>query len=95
MLFRGVENNPLLAGIAAPVIILIWFGFIMQILLLALAFVAVTPTGRAYTRLIESDGIDARLTPAQAKALLAQIEAGRQPGLDAVRAHRRLAKRSR
>lgn len=93
LLFGAVENNPLLGGIAAPVIILIWFGFIMQILLVALAFVAVTPTGRAYTRLIESDGIDATLQPAEAKQLLAQMEAGKRPSLDAVRTHRRLAKR--
>ncbi|WP_347756169.1 YihY/virulence factor BrkB family protein [Agrococcus sp. ProA11] len=95
LLFRAVENNPLLGSVAAPVIILIWFGFIMQILLLALAFVAVTPTGRAYTRLVESGGIDARLTPEQAEALLQQMEAGRQPSLDAVGAHKRLSRRSR
>lgn len=95
MLFGSVENNPLLAGVAAPVIMLIWLGFIMQILLLALAFVAVTPAGRAYTRLVESDGIDAKLTPAQAKAMLEQIEEGRRPNVDAVRTHRRLAKRIR
>lgn len=93
MLFGAVENNPLLGGIAAPVIILIWFGFIMQILLLALAFVAVTPTGRAYTRLVEAGGIDATLSPAEAKALLEQLHDGKRPSLDAVRTHRRLAKR--
>ncbi|HET8867745.1 MAG TPA: YihY/virulence factor BrkB family protein [Agrococcus sp.] len=95
LLFRSVDNNPLLAGVAAPVIILIWLGFIMQILLLALAFVAVTPTGRAYTRLVEVGGIDAQLTPGEAKRLLAQLEEGREPSLDAVRAHKRLAKRTR
>lgn len=95
LLFRSVENNPLLGSVAAPVIILIWFGFIMQIMLLALAFVAVTPTGRAYTRLVEVGGIDARLTPGQAEQLLAQIEAGKRPSLDAVRTHKRLAKRIR
>ncbi|GEK81467.1 YihY/virulence factor BrkB family protein [Agrococcus baldri] len=95
LLFGAVENNPLLGGIAAPVIILIWLGFIMQILLVALAFVAVMPAGRAYTRLVEADGIDARLTPAQAEALLEQIEEGKQPNVDAVRTHRRLAKRGR
>ncbi|WP_405217522.1 YihY/virulence factor BrkB family protein [Agrococcus sp. Ld7] len=95
LLFRAVENNPLLGSVAAPVIILIWFGFIMQILLLALAFVAVTPTGRAYTRLVETGGIDATLTPEQAEALLQQLEEGKRPSLDAVRAHKRLAKRSR
>ncbi|MCH1882269.1 YihY/virulence factor BrkB family protein [Agrococcus sp. ARC_14] len=95
MLFGAVDNNPLLGGVAAPVIILIWFGFIMQILLLALAFVAVTPVGRAYTRLVEAGGIDATLTPAQAKALLTEIEEGRRPSLNAVRAHKRLAKRLR
>ena len=67
----------------------------MQILLLALAFVAVTPTGRAYTRLVEVGGIDAQLTPGEAKRLLAQLEEGREPSLDAVRAHKRLAKRTR
>lgn len=95
LLYRSVENNPLLGSVAAPAIILIWFGFIMQILLLALAVVAVTPTGRAYTRLVESGGIDATLTPEQAKALLQQLEDGKRPSLDAVRAHKRLAKRSR
>lgn len=95
LLFRSVENNPLLAGVAAPVIILIWLGFIMQILLLALAFVAVTPTGRAYTRLVESGGIEARLTPEQAEALLAEVQASRRDGDDTARLHRRLAKRLR
>ncbi|MFA4842002.1 MAG: YihY/virulence factor BrkB family protein [Agrococcus sp.] len=91
-LFRGVENNPLLAGIAAPVIILIWLGFIMQILLLALSFVAVGPTGRAYTRLVEAGGIDARLTKEEAKVLLAEVQANRAEGGDAVQLHKRLAK---
>lgn len=95
MLFGSVNNNPLLAGVAAPVIILIWLGFIMQILLLALAFVAVTPTGRAYTRLIEAGGIDAKLQPEEAERLLEQMEAGKRPDLNAVRTHRRLAKRLR
>lgn len=95
LLFGAVENNPLLGSIAAPVIILIWFGFIMQILLIALALVAVTPTGRAYTRLVEAGGIDATLTPAQAEELLQQLEEGKRPGVDAVRTHRRLAKRLR
>ena len=95
MLFRGVENNPLLAGIAAPVIILIWLGFIMQIVLIALAFVAVTDTGRAYTRLVEIGGLDARLTPDRAKELLEEVRANRQQGGDAVRLHKRLAKRMR
>lgn len=95
LLFRSVENNPLLGSVAAPVIILIWFGFIMQILLLALAFVAVTPTGRAYTRLVQAGGIDATLTPEQAEALLQQMEEGKEPNLDAVRAHKRLSKRRR
>ncbi len=91
-LFRGVENNPLLAGIAAPVIILIWLGFIMQILLLALSFVAVGPTGRAYTRLVRVGGIDARLTKEEAKALLAEVRANRAEGGDAAQLHKRLAK---
>ncbi|MGC5076919.1 YihY/virulence factor BrkB family protein [Agrococcus sp. DT81.2] len=91
-LFRGVENNPLLAGIAAPVIILIWLGFIMQILLLALSFVAVGPTGRAYTRLVAVGGIDARLTKEEAKALLEEVRANRAEGGDAVQLHKRLAK---
>ena len=91
-LFRGVENNPLLAGIAAPVIMLIWLGFIMQILLLALSFVAVGPTGRAYTRLVRAGGIDARLTKAEAKALLAEVRANRAEGGDAAQLHKRLAK---
>lgn len=94
-LFRGVENNPLLAGIAAPVIILIWLGFIMQIVLLALAFVAVTDTGRAYTRLVEIGGLDARLTPDRAQALLDEVRANRREGGDAVRLHKRLARRMR
>ncbi|WP_306232580.1 YihY/virulence factor BrkB family protein [Agrococcus beijingensis] len=95
MLFGAVENNPLLAGIAAPVIILIWLGFIMQILLLALAFVAVTPVGRAYTRLVQTGGIDATLSPAEAQALLQQLREGKEPAIDAVRGHRRLARRIR
>ncbi|WP_206447378.1 YihY/virulence factor BrkB family protein [Agrococcus sp. KRD186] len=95
MLFGSVENNPLLAGVAAPVIMLIWLGFIMQILLIALAFIAVTPTGRGYTRLVESGGIDGRLTPEEAQGLLDRLEEGKAPRLDAVRAHRRLSKRSR
>lgn len=95
MLFGAVENNPLLAGVAAPVIILIWLGFIMQILLLVLAFVAVGPTGRAYTRLVESGGIDARLTPEQARALLEELQASRQEGDDPVKTHKRLARRIR
>lgn len=92
-LFRGVENNPLLAGIAAPVIMLIWLGFIMQILLLALSFIAVGPTGRAYTRLVQAGGIDATLTKAQATTLLEEVQANRAEGGDAVRLHKRLAKR--
>lgn len=92
-LFRGVENNPLLAGIAAPVIMLIWLGFIMQILLLALSFVAVGPTGRAYTRLVRAGGIDARLTKEEAEALLAEVRANRAEGGDAAQLHKRLAKR--
>lgn len=95
LLFGSVENNPLLASIAAPVIILIWLGFIMQILLVALAFAAVTPTGRAYTRLVEIGGISHRLTSAEAELLLEQLEEGKQPSLDALRTHRRLAKRIR
>ncbi|MGM1029844.1 MAG: YihY/virulence factor BrkB family protein [Actinomycetota bacterium] len=93
LLFRGVENNPLLAGIAAPVIILIWLGFIMQIVLIALAFVAVTDTGRAYTRLVEIGGLDARLTPDRAKELLEEVRANRQAGGDVVRLHKRLTRR--
>lgn len=92
LLFRGVENNPLLAGIAAPVIILIWLGFIMQIVLIALAFVAVTDTGRAYTRLVEMGGLDATLTPERAKELLEEVRAGRAAGDDRVRLHKRLAR---
>ena len=92
-LFRGVENNPLLAGIAAPVIMLIWLGFIMQILLLALAFLAVGPTGRAYTRLVQAGGIDATLSKDEAKALLEEVQANRAEGGDAVRLHKRLARR--
>lgn len=92
-LFRGVENNPLLAGIAAPVIMLIWLGFIMQILLVALAFLAVGPTGRAYTRLVQVGGIDATLSKQQAAALLEEVRANRADGGDAVRLHKRLAKR--
>ncbi|WP_072314259.1 YihY/virulence factor BrkB family protein [Agrococcus sp. Marseille-P2731] len=95
LLLRGVENNPLLAGIAAPVIILLWLGFIMQILMLVLAFVAVGPTGRAYTRLVRAGGIDATLSPAKARELLGELEANRQEGGDAARLHRRLAKRLR
>lgn len=91
-LFRGVENNPLLAGIAAPVIMLIWLGFIMQILLLALSFIAVGPSGRAYTRLVRAGGIDATLTKAEARALLEEVQANRAEGGDAVRLHKRLAK---
>ncbi|GAA1425349.1 YihY/virulence factor BrkB family protein [Agrococcus citreus] len=92
LLFRGVENNPLLAGIAAPVVILIWLGFIMQIVLIALAFVAVTDTGRAYTRLVEMGGLDATLTPERAKELLAEVRAGRGAGDDRVKLHKRLAR---
>jgi len=95
LLFGAVENNPLLAGIAAPVIILIWFGFIMQILLVVLAFVAVGPTGRAYTRLVETGGIDARLTPERARELLDELHASQRAGDDPVRLHKRLAKRVR
>jgi membrane protein len=94
-LFGAVEKNPLLAGVAAPVILLIWLGFVMQILLLALAFVAVTPVGRAYTRLVQAGGIDARLSPADAEALLVELREGRRPTIDAVRGHRRLARRIR
>jgi len=92
VLFRGVENNPLLAGIAAPVIILLWLGLIMQILLLTLAFVAVGPTGRAYTRLVRVGGIDARLTKEQAEVLLAEVQANRAEGGDAAQLQKRLAK---
>lgn len=95
MLFGAVENNPLLAGIAAPVIILIWLGFIMQILLVALAFVAVGPTGRAYTRLVEMEGIDAQLTRARAQELLEEVRANRVEGGHAQKLHKRLAKRIR
>lgn len=95
MLFGGVENNPLLAGVAAVVIILIWLGFIMQLLLIALAFIAVTPTGRAYSRLVESGGIEARLSREQAKALLVEVRANRREGGDAARLHARLARRIR
>lgn len=95
LLFGAVENNPLLAGIAATVIILIWLGFIMQILLVVLAFVAVGPTGRAYTRLVEVGGIDARLTPEQAQELLDELQESRQDGDDPVKMHKRLAKRIR
>lgn len=94
-LFGAVENNPLLAGIAAPVIILIWLGFIMQVLMLVLAFVAVGAHGRAYTRLVEMRGIDAQLTKAEAKALLEEVRANRHEGGDAAELHRRLAKRRR
>lgn len=92
-LFRGVENNPLLAGIAAPVIMLIWLGFIMQVLLVVLAFIAVGPTGRAYTRLVRAGGIDATLSKEDARALLEEVQANRAEGGDAVRLHKRLAKR--
>ncbi|WP_413318661.1 YihY/virulence factor BrkB family protein [Agrococcus sp. 1P02AA] len=94
-LFGSVENNPLLAGVAAPVIILLWLGFIMQVLMLVLAFVAVGPTGRAYTRLVEVGGIDATLSPAEARALLEQVREARREGDDAAKLHRRLAKRRR
>ncbi|WP_425843265.1 YihY/virulence factor BrkB family protein [Agrococcus sp. TSP3-2-1] len=95
LLFRGVENNPLLAGIAAPVIILIWLGFIMQVLLIVLALVAVTDTGRAYTRLVEIGGLDATLTPERAAELLEEVRAARRDGDGAAKLQRRLAKRLR
>lgn len=94
-LFGAVENNPLLAGIAAPVIILIWLGFIMQVLMLVLAYVAVGAHGRAYTRLVQAGGIDAQLTKADAKRLLEEVRANRRAGGDIADLNRRLVRKRR
>lgn len=50
LLFGSVSNNPLLASVASVFVILIWLGFIHQIYLVALSFLAVGNTGEKYSR---------------------------------------------
>lgn len=49
MLFGSISNNPLLASVASVFVILIWLGFIHQIYLIALSFVAVGSTAGTYS----------------------------------------------
>ena len=51
LLFGSVSNNPLLASVASVFVILIWLGFIHQIYLVALSFVAVGNAGESYSEL--------------------------------------------
>lgn len=50
MLFGSISNNPLLASVASVFVILIWLGFIHQIYLVALSFLAVGKAGEKYSR---------------------------------------------
>ncbi|WP_293694907.1 YihY/virulence factor BrkB family protein [uncultured Agrococcus sp.] len=51
LLFGSVSNNPLLTSIASVFVILIWLGFIHQIYLIALSFIAVGNAGERYSEL--------------------------------------------
>lgn len=50
LLFGSVSNNPLLASVASVFVILIWLGFIHQIYLVALSFLAVGNAAEKYSR---------------------------------------------
>lgn len=67
-------SNPLVASFAAILGILVWLGFVNQILLVALSWVAVGSVGKAYVRLV--DATNAREDAmAQARADRAAIKA--------------------
>jgi membrane protein len=94
--------NPLVAGFAAILGILIWLGLVNQILLLALAWISVGSVGKAYARLEDVEVARAEAIE-QAKAdrasLKAEIAEREKPdpkqGLVTRQIHKRLAKRIR
>lgn len=93
-LLLNAPSNPLLAGIATIIIVLIWLGFTNQVLLIALAMVAVGTKGRAYTRVeeVEELSIEDREQERKHLARVAEERADRKR-LDpkaATRLHKRL-----
>lgn len=95
-------SNPLVASFAAVLGILVWLGFVNQILLVALSWVATGSTGKAYVRLVDlrndrEDAIAAaRADRAALKAEIAEREKDDpKQGVVVRTLHRRLAKRAR
>lgn len=95
-------SNPLVAGFAAVLGILIWLGLVNQILLVALAWVAVGKVGTAYARLEDVEIARAEAierAKAERAALKAEIAEREKPdpkqGLLMRQTHKRLAKRIR
>ena len=82
LLFGSVSNNPLLASVASVFVILIWLGFIHQIFLIALSFVAVGSTGGTYSE-VEQRLADMREEAAAEKKAQSQL---RDAELERVRA---------
>jgi len=95
-------SNPLVAGFAAVLGILIWLGLVNQILLIALAWVAVGRVGTAYARLEDVETARAEAierAKAEREALKAEIAEREKPdpkqSLLMRQTHKRLAKRIR
>lgn len=95
-------SNPLVASFAAVIGILVWLGLVNQTLLVALSWVAVGATGKAYVRLVDienarEDAIaELRADRAAIKAEIAErgTEDPKQ-GVIVKTLHKRLAKRAR
>ncbi|WP_144720778.1 YihY/virulence factor BrkB family protein [Agrococcus jejuensis] len=94
--------NPVIASFAAIIGILVWLGLVNQILLLALAWIAVGPVGKAYARLEDVEiARDEAIAKAKAEraALKAEIAEREKPdpkqGLLMRQTHKRLAKQAR
>lgn len=95
-LLLNAPSNPLLAGIATIIIVLIWLGFTNQVLLIALSMVAVGAKGRAYTRVEEVEELTIEERK-QERERLVQIAAERKGRTQrdpkaAAKLHKRLSK---
>lgn len=95
-------SNPLVASFAAVLGILVWLGFVNQILLVALAWIATGSTGKAYVRLVDirNDREDAiAAARADRAALKAEIAERKKDdpkqGVVVRTIHKRLAKQAR
>lgn len=96
-LLLNTPSNPLLASIGTIIIVLIWLGFTNQLLLIALAMVAVGPKGQAYTRVEDAEVLqiaEDKQEDARLKAIA--VERADRKDADpraAVRAYKRLRRR--
>lgn len=95
-------SNPLVASFAAILGILVWLGFVNQILLVALSWLAVGETGREYVQQVDADNARAdaiaelRADRAAIKAEIAEREKDDpKQGLVMRTLHKRLAKQAR